>query len=202
MAIFEPRDNRCGSVSAIGAPERRTEPAVAAGIAVVTPSVVLTMITVQRALWLMRLGTLPNRNSLRPAMPAFPTTRTSISASSAAPTIAIAGSVSTTTCDRPRSPASRRASTRSDSEAAEARVRSLLPNSVSTGFVGTITWTRCSSASKRSAKSVAQPTAREAVCDRSVPTMTRRMVPVPRSSAFTMARIIDGSEPTQEGWPA
>ena len=66
VAIFEPRAIRCGSVSATGAPERRTDPAVAAGIAVVTPSVVLTMITVQRALWLIRLGTLPSRNSLRP----------------------------------------------------------------------------------------------------------------------------------------
>ena len=47
-------------------------------------SVVFTMITVQRALWLMRFGTLPSRNSLRPAMPALPTTRTSISCSSVA----------------------------------------------------------------------------------------------------------------------
>ena len=57
------------------------------------------MITVQRALWLIRLGTFPSRNSLRPAMPAFPTTSTSISAASAACTIAIAGSSSITTCD-------------------------------------------------------------------------------------------------------
>ena len=36
------------------------------------------MITVQRALWLIRFGTLPSRNSLRPAIPALPTTSTSI----------------------------------------------------------------------------------------------------------------------------
>ncbi len=70
---------------------------------------VLTMITVHRALWLIRFGTLPRRNSLRPAIPALPTTRTSISSSSVACTIAMAGSSSTTTFACPRSPASCRA---------------------------------------------------------------------------------------------
>jgi hypothetical protein len=50
VAILVPRAIRCGWVSATGAPERRTVPDEGAGTAVVTPSVVFTMITVQRAL--------------------------------------------------------------------------------------------------------------------------------------------------------
>ena len=38
---------------------------------------VFTMITVHLALWETRLGTLPRRNSLRPAIPTLPTTTTS-----------------------------------------------------------------------------------------------------------------------------
>src|SRR5262245_51937310 len=187
VAIFDPRAIRCGWVSGVGAPARITVPPGAAGIVLVTPSVVFTMITVHRALWLIRFGTLPSRNSLRPAIPALPTTRTSMRASSAAPTIAIAGSSSTTTWARPRPPASRSASAWRASADAAARVRSAAPNSVSEGWVGMITCTRCSSAPNRSAKSFAQPTARDAVWDRSVPTITRWMGPARPGCAFTGA---------------
>ncbi len=106
----------------------------AACTVVTSPSrVVFTMITVQRALWLMRFGTLPSRNSLRPAIPALPTTRTSMSCSSVACTIAIAGSSSITTCARPRSPAMVVAYDCSSSAAARARVASAVPCSVSAG---------------------------------------------------------------------
>ena len=139
------------------------------------------MITVHRALWLIRLGTFPRRNSLRPAMPAFPTTSTSMSAASDAWTIAIAGSSSITTWARPRPPAIRSASCCRSSAAAAARVRSAAPNSVSVGLVGITTWTRCSSAPYASANAAAHPTAFDAVCDRSVPTMTRLTAPFPSS---------------------
>ena len=81
-------------ISTSSAALMRTRADVGRGTFVTTcPSpAVLTMITVHRALWLMRLGTFPSRNSLRPAMPALPTTRTSIDCSSVASTIAIAGS--------------------------------------------------------------------------------------------------------------
>ena len=178
VAIFVPRAIRCGCVSTSGAPERITVGLVGVCTAWPIPSVVFTMITVQRALWLMRFGTLPSRNSLRPAIPAFPTTRTSIAAASAAWTIAIAGSSSTTTWDLPRSPAIRSASRWSSSPADAARVRSAAPNSVSVGLAGTTICTRCSSASYRSAKAAAQSTALEAVWDRSVPTITRPTGPI------------------------
>ena len=101
-------------------------------IGAATPSVVLTMITVHRALWLTRFGTLPSRNSLRPAMPALPTTSTSISASSSAAwTMAMAGSSSITTCARPRSPAIRRRRHLELVRGASARVASAAPDSVS-----------------------------------------------------------------------
>jgi hypothetical protein len=61
------------------------------------------------------------------------------------------------------------------------RVRSAAPNSVSVGLVGITTWTRCSSAPYASANAAAQPTAFEAVCDRSVPTITRPTAPFPSS---------------------
>lgn len=132
---------------------------------------VLTMMTVHRALWLMRFGTLPRRNCRRPAMPAFPTTRTSAASSLAARTIAIAGSSSNTTFPRARCPAIDRAcvirspvsdarSGRGDSGGLSAR--------------GMMTWTTCSSASNRSANPAAQRTACSADSERSVPTMTRR----------------------------
>ena len=111
------------------------------------PSAVFTMITVQRALWLIRFGTLPSRNSLRPAMPALPTTSTSISCSSVASTIAIAGSSWITTCARPRSPATWVAYVCSSSAAPRARVASAAPNCVSVGLPGRITWTMWRSAS-------------------------------------------------------
>ncbi len=107
-AIFEPRAARWGWVS-VSTWEERTTVRVRGvpdlGAVATWPFVVLTMITVQRALWLIRLGTLPSRNSLRPAIPALPTTRTSIPCSSVACTIAIAGSSSITTCALPLSPA-------------------------------------------------------------------------------------------------
>src|SRR4051812_36040082 len=189
---------RCGWLSGIAAPARSTVPLGAAGIALVTPSVVLTMITVQRALWLIRFGTFPSRNSLRPAIPALPTTSTSIAASPAAPTIAIAGSSSTTTWARPRRPASRSASDWRASAAAAARVRSAEPNSVSDGLLGTITCTRCSSAPNRSAKSFAQPTARDAVWERSVPTITRWIGPARSGCALTGASWQRGRLPGRE----
>ena len=69
-----------------GSRPRSTRIVVDGRVTVVTsPSrVVFTMITVHRALWLMRFGTLPSRNSLRPAIPALPTTRTSMPCSSVA----------------------------------------------------------------------------------------------------------------------
>ena len=95
---------RCGSVGVSTTLERIV---VDGRVTVVTsPSrVVFTMITVHRALWLIRFGTLPSRNSLRPAIPALPTTRTSMSCSSVACTIARAGSSSITTWAKPRAPA-------------------------------------------------------------------------------------------------
>ena len=104
--IFVPRATRCGRVTGSRADERITVPEAGLRTAVVWPFVVFTMITVQRALWLIRFGTLPSRNSLRPAIPAFPTTSTSTAWSSEERTIAIAGSSSITTCACPRSPAS------------------------------------------------------------------------------------------------
>ena len=101
------------------------------------PSVVLTMTTVQRALCEIRFGTLPSRNSLRPLMPAFPTTRTSAPSSMAASTIARGGSGWMRTRARPRSPASSRASSR---RLASASAMSTSP------FSAGITWTMTSSA--------------------------------------------------------
>ena len=101
-----PRAIRCGSVStsaALARSEAGARAAVAAPAA--CPSAVFTMMTVHRALWLIRFGTFPSRNSLRPAIPALPTTRTSIACSSVALTIAMAGSSLITTWARPRSPA-------------------------------------------------------------------------------------------------
>ena len=76
------------------------------------------------------------------------------------------------------SPARRSASAARASAAAAACVRSAAPNSVSDGLPGTITCTRWSSAPNRSAKSLAHPTARDAVWERSVPTITRWIEPV------------------------
>ena len=145
VAILVPRDIRCGSVGVSTALDRIV---VDGRVTVVTsPSrVVFTMITVHRALWLMRFGTLPSRNSLRPAIPALPTTRTSMACSSVAWTIARAGSSSITTCARPRSPATWVAYDCSSSAAARARVTSAVPCSVSAGWSGITTWTTCSSA--------------------------------------------------------
>jgi hypothetical protein len=146
VAIFVPRAISRGWVAVSTCELRITVALRGSRIGAATPSVVLTMITVHRALWLMRFGTLPSRNSFRPAIPALPTTSTSISASSAAWTIAIAGSSSITTWARPRSPAIRSASIWSSSAALRARVASAAPNSVSALVDGNTTWTRWSSA--------------------------------------------------------
>ncbi len=107
----------------------------------VFPSVaVFTITTVQRALCEMRLGTLPSRNSLRPLMPALPTTRTSAPASSASRTIDMAGSSSTMTRAEPRVPASSCARAVSSAAAKEARVASAWPASVPGSFWGSSTW--------------------------------------------------------------
>jgi hypothetical protein len=104
--IFVPRVTRRGWVGVSTADERIAPVEAGCRTAVGCPFVVFTMITVQRALWLIRLGTLPRRNSLRPDMPALPTISTSIAWSSDECTIAIAGSSSITTWANPRSPAS------------------------------------------------------------------------------------------------
>ena len=111
-----------------------------------SPATVFTMTTVQRALCEMRLGTLPSRNSLRPLIPALPTTRTSAPASSAARTMAVAGSASTTTRAEPRVPASCSARWVSSDAANEARVASACPASVPGVFWGSRTWMTSSSA--------------------------------------------------------
>ena len=97
---------------------------------VTSPSrVVFTMITVHRALWLIRFGTLPSRNSLRPAIPALPTTRTSMSCSSVACTIARP--------DRRRSPRMRsRARPRSWSRRSGARRRRRGPRDLGRPVLG------------------------------------------------------------------
>ena len=140
---------------------------------------VFTMITVHRALWLMRLGTLPSRNSLRPAIPALPTTSTSIACSSAASTIAMAGSSWITTWACPRSPATWRR------VGAQLVGRAGGPGRLGGSVLGhagvlgrSTTCTMCSSAPNASAKVAAHRTARSAVSDRSVPTMTRSIGPV------------------------
>ena len=109
--MWPPRAVRRGWNSTSSAALARTRAEAGLGAAATTwPSpIVFTMITVQRALWLMRFGTLPSRNSLRPAMPALPTTSTSMACSCEASTIAIAGSSWITTCPRARSPAIERA---------------------------------------------------------------------------------------------
>ena len=61
-----------------------------------------TITTVQRAACETRFGTLPSRNSVRPPMPALPTTSTSALSSSAARTMPAAGSGSTRTTARAR----------------------------------------------------------------------------------------------------
>ncbi len=75
--IFVPRETRCGRVTGWATDERIAVEDPGLRTAVVCPLVVFTMITVQRALWLIRFGTLPSRNSFRPAIPALPTTSTS-----------------------------------------------------------------------------------------------------------------------------
>ncbi len=109
-----------------------------AGVTIVCiPSVVLTITTVQRALCEMRFGTLPSRNSLRPLMPAFPTTSTSAFSSAAASTIACGGSGWTRTLAWPRSPAISRASSWRLSSA---------PAMSTSPLAAGITWTMTSSA--------------------------------------------------------
>ena len=58
-----------------------------------------------------------------------------------------------------------------------ARVASAAPYSVSAALDGTITCTMCSSAPNASANVAAHRTARSAVCERSVPTITRSIGP-------------------------
>ena len=169
----------------------------AAGCTVAFPpgAAVLTMITVHRALWLMRLGTLPSRNSLRPAMPALPTTKTSIDCSSAGLHDRHRGVV----VDRPRGrgrgprrPGGRRCPVPRPRSAA--RVASAAPYWVTPGFcVTSTTWTMWSSAPNASAKFAAHRTARSAVSERSVPTMTRSIGPVDPADGAASGRIVMGA---------
>ena len=62
---------------------RSSSPSFAGALALLPDVVVLTITTVQRAACETRFGTFPSRNSLRPCMPAFPTTSTSACCSSA-----------------------------------------------------------------------------------------------------------------------
>ena len=126
------------------------------------------MITVQRALWLMRLGTLPSRNSLRPAMPALPTTSTSIACSSAAlddrhRRVVVDHDVRLPAVARHRSRMTREVVGGRSRRAWLRRRRTPCPRGS-----GTITCTMCSSAPNASANVAAQRTARSAVSDRSV----------------------------------